>query len=431
MAMFLLVALLLCTVPAVITCNSGPSKALKFTETGYIVFTPDMSPFVNKMSVCMWLRDFGSPGCCPTVFNYGPSNQVRIDSHARQIEMAEQGHNFQADLARVVTKGEWYHACLSWSSSSQYAWYYVNGELLGSVATGSRTLSTGNKMVIGHHSSYISPFQNSNSFVGEVSELNVYAKELTAEEVKRMFSGGLCGLWEEENEDVWVLTWEDILKLPRTGSVGEVSLTEHCSSAQDSMSRFKECESRLNETSGQLKESLETLTNVKTQLNTTLSDKESLAQKLAGALTDLKTMLAEKESLTEALAETQAELNSTAAKLAETQAELNTTLADKESLNETLAETQAELSTTAERLAETQADLNTSLAENESLTESLAEKQTQINTTMENLQEALEEIQRLNRTWDWDMFSLDEYLNKTVSREMAEQMKSSWDGISG
>ena len=368
--MFLLVALLLhCDVPAAMTSYLDRIKALKFTETSYIIFTPNMSPFVNKMSVCMWLRDRSSSPHS-TVYNYGPGNQVRIDSHARQIEMTEVGRNFRSDLARVVTKGEWYHVCLSWSSPSQFAWYYVNGELLGSIATGSRTLPTGNKMVIGHHSSHISPFSSSNSFVGEVSKLNVYAKEVTAEEVKRMFSGGLCGLWEEENEDVRVLKWEDILKLPRTGSVSEVSLVQ-CTLQE----LLEECEGRRNETSRQLSESLKTFENVRAELNTTLADKQSL---------------------TETLAETQAELNTTALTLAETQTELNTTLAEKESLSQTLGETQSQLNITAQRL-----------------------------------DEALEQIQSLNRTWDWDMFSLDEYLNRTVSPEMAEQLRSSWDGISG
>ena len=368
--MFLLVALLLYTVPAVIcSSNSGLSKALKFTETGYIVFTPNMSPFVSKMSVCMWLRDLGSPGCCPTVFSYGPDNQVRIDSDGGYIYMANNGQFFQSELAGVVTKGDWYHTCLSWSSSSGSARYYVNGLHLGTV-TSSGTLSTGHNVALGNHAHHLNPFLDSNIFTGEVSKLNVYAKEVTAEEVKRMFSGGLCGLWEEENEDVRVLKWEDILKLPRTGSVSDESLVQ-CTPQE----LLKECERVRNETSRQLSESLKTLENVRAELNTTLSDKQSLANTLA---------------------ETQTELNTTALTLAEAQTELNTTLAEKESLSQTLGETQS-----------------------------------QLNTTVQRLDEALEQIQSLNRTWDWDMFSLDEYLNRTVSPKMAEQLRSSWDGISG
>lgn len=358
MFMFLILASLLYTVPA--TTYSDQLKVLKFTETGYILFTPDMSPFSNKMTVCTWLRDLGSPGCCPTVFNYGPVNRVRFDSDGGHLFMASQvcGY-FQSELARVVTKGQWYHACLSWSTSSRSIRYYVNGNLLGSRGADSRTLSTGHNVAIGQHTTCINPFRNSNSFVGEVTKLNVYAKELAAEEIKRMYSGGLCGVEEDENEDVRVFKWENILKLSRTGPVSELIVAEKCLLGLRDL--LEECERRLNETSAQLRESREMLENVKADLNTTLADKESLAEKLT-----------------------------------ETKLELNTTLTDKESLAENLAETKLEL-----------------------------------NTTMERLQEALERIEKLNRTWDWDLFTHADYINKTVFPETAKQMTSGWDDISG
>ena len=351
-----------------VICSLDRLKGLKFSNTGYIMYSPNMSPFTNKITVCSWLRDQSSSDY-PTVFSYGPGNRVRFAATGYYNCMVNQCWlDVKSELAAQVTKGDWFHACLAWSTSSRFLRYYANGQLLGTKEIYSRTLSTGYKVVIGNHASLLN---SRYSFTGEMRNLNVYSKELTPEEIRRQAEAGMCSLNQYENEDVRVLKWEDLIKLPKTGSVTEVPFLQQCKPRE-----MVELERQLNRTTTQLEETQRTLENTRVHLNTTLEEKESLAESLQ-----------------------------------ETRENLNTTLAEKEGIAETLQETQGNLNSTRLKLEKVSSNLTATMAE---------------------LQVALDRIKNCNKTrWDWELFSQSKYFNKTISEEVAEQLSSSWDDIAG
>ena len=254
------------------------------------MYSPDMTPFTNKMTVCSWLRDQSSTAW-PIVFNYGPVDRARLAATGGYNCMANQCHlDVRSRLAAQVTKGDWFHACISWSTSSRSLRFYANGKLLGTMTTDSRTLSTGYKVVIGNHIHYD---RSTHAFTGEMRNLNVYSKELTSEEISRQVEAGMCFLNQYENEDVRVLKWEDLIKLPKTGSVTEVP--------------YPISQSCLEEIATQLEETRRTLDDTRAQLNSTLE---------------------EKDRISETLQETQGNLNSTQLKLEKVSSNLTTTLAE-------------------------------------------------------------------------------------------------------
>ena len=366
MIVFLTLVFLLSTQIDHVTCSLDKLKGLKFSNSGYIMYSPDMTPLTNKITVCTWLRDQSSSEY-PTVFNYGPVNRVRFQSDGDLNCIPSQCHlDVKSQLAAQVTKGDWFHACITWSTSSRSLRYYANGKLLGTMTTNSRTLSTGYKVVVGNHASELN---SRYAFTGEMRNLNVYSKELTSEEIRRQAEAGICSLEQDENEDVRVLKWEDLIKLPRTGSVTELPFLQQCSGIVALVSE-------LNRTTTQLEEAQRTLDDTRAQLNTTLEEKDRISETLQKTQENLNTTLEEKKRLSETLQETQGSLNSTQLKL------------EKVSLN---------------------------------LTETMAE-----------LQVALDQIKNCNKTrWDWELFSQSEYFNKTISEEVAEQLSSSWDDIAG
>ena len=389
-----------------VICSLDRLKGLKFSNTGYIMYSPDMTPFTNKMTVCSWLRDQSSSNW-PTVFNYGPVNRVRFEAAGYYNCMVNQCHlDVRSRLKAQVTKGDWFHACLSWSTSSRSLRYYANGKLLGTMTTASRTLSTGYKVVIGNHANMLN---SQFSFIGEMRDLNVYSKELTSEEIRRQAEAGMCSLNQDENEDVRVLKWEDLIKLPKTGSVTELPTSQSC----------------LARTTTQLEETQRTFNDIRAQLNSTQEEKDRIAETLQETQKNLNTTLEEMDRIAETLQETQKNLNTTleemdriAETLQETQENLNTTLEEKDRLSDTLQETQENLNITKGNLNSTQLKL-------EKVSSNLTE-------TMAGLQVALDQIKNCNKTrWDWELFSQSEYFNKTISEEVAEQLSSSWDDIAG
>lgn len=293
---------------------SDQYKGLRFSNDGYIQFSPDMSPFVNKMSVCSWVRDLGS-NQYHTIFGYG-QDRVRFESSAYYNCMANQCNlDVRSQLQAAVSKGNWFHACLTWSTASRSLRYYANGRLLGTMQTDSRTLTTGYKVVLGNNPRYMA---SSHAFAGEMLGLNVYSKELSAEEVKRLSNAGMCSTEDDENEGVRIFRWEDLLKKSRTGTVTDFIEVEQCGAKI--FTRLSETEQELNEREN--------------QLNTT----------------------------------------------------------------------QQELIEVSRNLTRTTEELNTAKYH-------------------------LEHCNKTSGNWDWDLFVLETYVNKTISSEVSEQLRSSWDKL--
>ncbi|XP_063688801.1 uncharacterized protein LOC134821908 [Bolinopsis microptera] len=191
-------------------------------------------------------------------------------------------------------------------------------------------------------------------------QLNAYAKELTAEEIRRMADDGMCSLKEDENEDVRVLKWEDMLKKSRTGTVTDIYLSHEC--VKTLIIRLTLTERKVNEAEGQL---------------------------LA----------------------TQQTLEETQQILQETQQSLEQTLEENEEIEQTLNQTQTKLNTTELEIQDISSNLT---------------------RTSDKLQTALKQLEQCNQTnekWDWDLFFQESYVNTTISSEVAEQLRSSWDDI--
>ncbi|XP_063681835.1 uncharacterized protein LOC134816774 [Bolinopsis microptera] len=99
-------------------------------------------------------------------------------------------------------------------------------------------------------------------------------------------------------------------------------------------------------------------------------------------------------------------------------------------LDEKLASAERKLTETARELTETRAekgrieeklstDLNSTLAE-------LEETQRRLNSTLTELEE---ETALKNRTWDWQIFLSDQFLNQTFAAEHSQLLHSTWDDI--
>jgi len=147
-----------------------------------------------------------------------------------------------------------------------------------------------------------------------------------------------------------------------------------------------------------------------------------LVQRRSGTITDayLENCL---ESVFEETVEKGEKLVSAERKLNETTHELTTTRAEKEKIEEKLSM----------ELEETQRRLNSTRGEKEKMSTNLNSTLTELEKTQRRLNLTLAELEEVtalkNRTWDWEIFLSDQFLNQTFAAEHSHLLHSSWDDI--
>ena len=100
---------------------------------------------------------------------------------------------------------------------------------------------------------------------------------------------------------------------------------------------------------------------------------------------------------------------------------LNSTLVELEKVSQNLTTSKGEHSETSERL-------EVVLAENKALSKSLVFLTSRLNSTLVELEEL---SKSMNRTWDWEVFLAEQFINQTFTAEHSEILHSTWDGIAG
>ena len=202
------------------TTTVNKNKALKFGNTfdDFIKFTPDMHPVKDSVSICAWFKK-QSPADRPgTWFTYWTSSyiyEIVISDNAVYNFMLHDNLDLRSNP--TIPQNTWTHYCMTWSSTTRKV--YFNGVLAGTKNTASRSMSLGGFILLGHDRGTIHEHE---IFGGTLFKLNVFIKELSGEEVKEMWEGGLCSHKEEEYGRDRYLKWEDILMEPRSGDVREV-----------------------------------------------------------------------------------------------------------------------------------------------------------------------------------------------------------------
>ncbi|XP_063692701.1 uncharacterized protein LOC134824667 isoform X2 [Bolinopsis microptera] len=369
--------------------------AIKFTvNDDNIEYYPDWSRLTTAFSACVWVKDLGSG--YNTIFSYHTNELVMMaNGYFTGIFSAYQHFN-----SGFPTKGTWFLACMTWSLSSREQRYYVNGKVIGSQQTPSgRSLRTGGKLKLGMW--YASVFR----FGGEMMYLNFYSKELTSSEIARMVQKGMCALVaeEDEHEASRVIKWEDLIQLERSGK------------ATNTYEYANECLvnaiNKQNEVIEELKDSRQELENIRLEKE---EMEEKLSTKMNATLAELEVTREEKNEMETELEDVNTRLNSTISELEETQKNKHTMETELEDVN-------TRLNATISELEETQKN-------KEKVEQKLDEISSRLNSTLDELEEMSGSEYR---TWDWNIFLSEEFLNRTFTTEDAQLLRSSWEDAAG
>merc|ERR1719250_117858 len=185
-----------------------------------------MTVIQNKTSVCAWLKSPSSTAEYPTVFAYGGSDfYMRGNGRYHKVAFSGYWSYFPLETPDSVSAvlNDWHQVCLTFSAEAFMSRNYVNGKLIESKSSpsiGTIPIDSSYTVTLGNSS----PRQGWSYYGGEVAGLNLFAKELTEEEVGEMYTAGICSPVPEKHEVF--ISWEEILKQTRSGTVTEFFLTE-------------------------------------------------------------------------------------------------------------------------------------------------------------------------------------------------------------
>ena len=196
--------------------------ALNFGKTidDYVKFDPDMHPVKDMISICAWVKKQSSNPYSSWLNYFTSHNYMAIiidDIGLHNIILG--GTTVDLRSSVTVPMNTWTHYCMTGSTTSNTNRVYYNGTLVGSKKIASKSITLGGSVLLGH---YIGSGSTTYVFGGQLFKLNMFAKELTGEEIKEMWESGMCSEVEENYGRARYLKWEDILLEPRQGNVREV-----------------------------------------------------------------------------------------------------------------------------------------------------------------------------------------------------------------
>ena len=253
----------------------------------------------QSFSVCLWIKKLQSgTGPCPFAYN---RNEILIGDSGYYNRLFVSYSLDNVLTSKFTTpQGSWYLYCSTWSLASRTFRIYHNGELVGTQTTEyGRTLQTGQTLVLGNYRP-----GGGNHFGGEMYNLNMYSRALTASEVASLSENGLCTPIPESLEDYRKIKWEEILKLSRSGTVRDID---------------SGCE--LETTKQKLAEKVQEKRTVELSLNRTLEDLVEVQGSFNSSQEELSAARGQIGTLRE-------ELNNTKIELEETKIELEATKED-------------------------------------------------------------------------------------------------------
>ena len=133
----------------------------------------------------------------------------------------------------TVSLGKWHHYCLTWSLESNLQRVYIQGALIHELSrTVDRELfedpvNGRNYFVVGNDVKWNLPFTAERSFWfgGELTQLNVFSKELSAMEVAEIWRSGFSLSYAWKHEKSRYLKWEEILLWRRFGNVEDLEIS--------------------------------------------------------------------------------------------------------------------------------------------------------------------------------------------------------------
>nr|XP_058952814.1 neuronal pentraxin-2-like [Pocillopora verrucosa] len=176
-----------------------PGYALQFPQRGtsdYVIVTRGM-PNLSAVTVCLWMKtaDTRNEGALLSYAVSGENNELLLtDYRLFRIYINDHGSGYTSVSAN---DGKWHHICLTWEKTTG-SWKLFRD---GSVAARGKSLQTGHmirangSLVLGQEQdSKGGKFEAHQSFIGEMTGVNIWDHVIKDQEIARMSKSCLTGV---------------------------------------------------------------------------------------------------------------------------------------------------------------------------------------------------------------------------------------------
>jgi len=180
------------------TLTNGPTRqigkigqALAFTSNSDHVVRNSFSTFpTSAITVAFWMRssDIVNDGT-PLSYSVGGNNEFLIFDYGG---FAVYINDLSASTGISANDGQWHHIAVTWRSSDGALSLYKDGVSVysGTLSAGT-PISGGGCLVIGEEQDAVcGSFQNTQAFVGNMDEVLIYDRNLSPDEIKRLYNMG-------------------------------------------------------------------------------------------------------------------------------------------------------------------------------------------------------------------------------------------------
>jgi len=223
------IILLWCIVGYLAECGiEEEAKALRFPKEvsvdNHVKLTSAIPERLTAVSVCTWMKKFLDPSGTHYWFSYASEEDYN------EIVLSDSGINiisgtWMKSRGAVLFQNQWYHFCMTWSASTRKMHHYVNGLVVNSIDVNLSSVRAGGILILGNEQdSYGGKFALSQAFGGDLYQLNVFSRKLSAKDVSAMYYAGRCTKLPSTLASDIVISWKAILDAPRSGDVHVTSI---------------------------------------------------------------------------------------------------------------------------------------------------------------------------------------------------------------
>ena len=206
----------------------------------------------KEISICSWIKRMRDDWDDTQIWlSYG------VSASAYELVLSDMGrtllfnHNIH-NTEPTRTTGEWHSMCFTWSFTTRTKNVYNDGQQIGTdEIRGRRKLNVPGTLLLGQVLQYnrVGSIRSWAYFGGELFDTNIFSTQLSAGQVREMFTQGRCGNYSQTFAEDIFLSWRDILRKERTGNVTEVQL-EECDTDHTHPEEEEEREDRSDKNSG-------------------------------------------------------------------------------------------------------------------------------------------------------------------------------------
>nr|DBA29623.1 TPA: hypothetical protein GDO54_005693 [Pyxicephalus adspersus] len=173
--------------------NSKVFIFLKETNTSYVKLRPPISKPLAKLSVCLYsYTDLSRPYSLFSIATPGKDNAFLIylqPPNICSVYINQAASNIKTDPETL----DWRHLCVTWTNDTGVVQLWVNGKLYPrKVSMKGSSIAAETSIVLGQNQDSVGGgFDASQSFVGEISDVNMWDYVLTPEHIQKVISGDL------------------------------------------------------------------------------------------------------------------------------------------------------------------------------------------------------------------------------------------------